>query len=730
MTLIPTREQPPRLAAAMPRPAQFAAAGPTVGMGPRQFLRIIRKRKWLISLTLVLSVAAACAVTYLWGRLAPIYEASAYLKVSPPPETIIEAGRTPIYGKEIIERYKRTWASLVKHQKVWTLALEDPRVTHQDWYARNKQDILEAFDEDIDVTAMPETELIRLSMSGTNKRELPEIVNAVADAFVKFASENPAKERQDQIQRLKEQETLLENQLAALRADIRVARSGAASAALPERQSLVSINLEMLGKQVAEAEIQQAEAAAAMESQKQGSLESHPRVLNALEMDPQLRALESRKMELQTSLENAAQKFQPSHRTVQSLRNVMESTERLIEGRRREVIRNTTEQIDQERQLIYALTTERLADLRERLNKAKANARDLEETLGIVQAKEQQVEDITETLKDIKDAINRYQLLVKAGPGELPEARAVTLLATATEPREPIYPRWSLNVPLGVFFGLALGFGLAFLLELTDTSVKTPSDIARRVDLPLLAMIPHSDDLDEEVEDFRRVALAAPRSPAAEAFRQLRTNLLYSGPAQQRRSLLVTSPAPEDGRTTVVISLAVAMAQAGKRVLVVDANFRQPALAELFPKASPAGLSSALVGQAVWRDAVSPTEVPNLFVMTSGPQPPNPAELFGSEAMRQLVSEMAAEYDQVIFDGSPAMVVADACVLSTQVDGVILVVRAGSNNVGMVQKTSEQLSRIGAHVLGVVLQGVRTTAGGYLRRNYETFYEYQQKVLP
>ena len=250
------------------------------------------------------------------------------------------------------------------------------------------------------------------------------------------------------------------------------------------------------------------------------------------------------------------------------------------------------------------------------------------------------------------------------------------------------------------------------------------------MDLPLLGMIPHSEDLDEEVEDFRQVGLLAPHSPAAEAFRQIRTNLLFSGPDQQRRSLLVTSPAPEDGRTTVVLNLAIAMAQAGKRVLVVDANFRQPALGEIFPKAPPAGLSSALVGQAVWRDVAAPTDVPNLFVIAAGPLPPNPAELLGSEAMRQLVSEMAEEYDQVLFDTAPTMVVADACVLSTRVDGVIVVVRAGSNNVGMVQKTADQLNRVGAHVLGIVLQGVRTTAGGYLRRNYETFYEYHQRALP
>ncbi|MCK4626653.1 MAG: CpsD/CapB family tyrosine-protein kinase, partial [Phycisphaerae bacterium] len=154
-----------------------------------------------------------------------------------------------------------------------------------------------------------------------------------------------------------------------------------------------------------------------------------------------------------------------------------------------------------------------------------------------------------------------------------------------------------------------------------------------------------------------------------------------------------------------------------------------PAVAEMFPQAKDAGLSSALVGQAAWRDVVSTTDVPNLSVITSGPLPPNPTELLGSDSMGKIASEMADEYDQVIFDGSPLMVVADACVLGTQVDGVILVVRAGVSSTGIVQRSADRLNRVGARVLGVVLQGVRSTSGGYLRKNYETFYEYHQKPL-
>jgi capsular exopolysaccharide synthesis family protein len=213
----------------------------------------------------------------------------------------------------------------------------------------------------------------------------------------------------------------------------------------------------------------------------------------------------------------------------------------------------------------------------------------------------------------------------------------------------------------------------------------------------------------------------------SEAFRQIRTCLQFSGPASTQRSMLIVSAQPEDGRTTVALNLAASIARGGRKVLVVDANFRQPAVRKLFPQSKDAGLSNVLVGQATWRELVSEIE-PNLYVMSSGPLPPNPAELLGGEPMRQLIIEMSAQYDQVIFDGAPMLVVSDSRVLATLVDGVVLVVRAGANTHGMVQRAKDMLQQVGARMMGAVLNGVRATAGGYLRKSYETFYDYHEQA--
>jgi capsular exopolysaccharide synthesis family protein len=225
-------------------------------------------------------------------------------------------------------------------------------------------------------------------------------------------------------------------------------------------------------------------------------------------------------------------------------------------------------------------------------------------------------------------------------------------------------------------------------------------------------------------------SLTVPNSLISESFRQIRTNVMFSGPSESRKVLLVTSPSPDDGRSTVAVNLAATMTAGGRKVLLVDANFRQPAVGTLFGNCPDGGLSSALVGEGKWEELIAEVE-PGLWVMGAGPLPPNPAELLDSEQMRQLLTEMSGQFDQVIIDGPPSIVVSDANILAGQSDGVILVVRAGDNTYGLVQRCRDNLERIGAHILGAVLNGVRVSAGGYLRRNYTTFYDYHaQGKLP
>lgn len=740
MTIIQTREQLPRPAGAIGKP--FLHGGAPAGMTPRDIWRIILKRKWLIILSFVICSAVTATVTLTWWWFARGYTAEALLAVSPPPVTMMQVV-TPQYTKDVIERNKRSQAALVKHQGVLIEAAKDKRIRGDDatagkkkWFQKHRKHIYEELDDEIKVSPMPETNFIRLSMTGTERDELANIVNAMADAFVNYTRRIARGRREGKQGKLEGEKKTLIKRRDAIRRQLAAEKMNKSIAAMQGRQSTIATELQRLTQQINDAEMELSTADLGLkayeEALKDGSIVDDPQILQAMEFDYTLRSLKANKAELETQLHNVIQKFGPKHRQVRDVNGMIQAIKSQIKAQEKIVIDTQVKAMGMIRNMQRGAAAGQLFDLRKRLDKAQSAARDLERSLGNIDAYTQEIDEIQKSLAKIDTRVRDLRMLGFRPGEESSETGPVTVEAYATEPREDQWtqPNIGLLIPIGVVLGLVIGFGLAFMLEFMDTSVKSPSDLARRVDLPMLGMVPHFDDLDEDIGDFRRAVMLAPHSPVAEAFRQIRTNLLFSGPQQQRRSLLVTSPTPKNGRTSVTMNLATSMAQAGRRVLVVDANFRRPAIAEMFPQANEAGLSSVLVGQAAWRDVVSPTDVPNLSVITSGPMPPNPSELLGSDITSKIISEMAAEYDQVVFDGSPLMVVADACVLGRQVDGVILVVRAGFNSTGIVRQTAERLSRVGAHVFGVVLQGVRTTSGGYLRKNYETFYEYHQKSLP
>jgi non-specific protein-tyrosine kinase len=210
------------------------------------------------------------------------------------------------------------------------------------------------------------------------------------------------------------------------------------------------------------------------------------------------------------------------------------------------------------------------------------------------------------------------------------------------------------------------------------------------------------------------ITLAEPRSPEAEAYRSLRTNLDFARPGETVRTILVSAPAPDAGASTALANLAVVSAQAGRRVVVVDCDLRRPAQHELFGLANDAGVTTALAGAGAV-EAVAPQEtgVDGLRVLTSGPVPPNPAELLSSVRMQALVERLAGEADTVLFDAPPVVAVTDAAVLAPRLDGVLLVLAAGRSRRDHAARARELLDKVGAQVLGVVLTGVEPDTAGY-----------------
>jgi capsular exopolysaccharide synthesis family protein len=274
---------------------------------------------------------------------------------------------------------------------------------------------------------------------------------------------------------------------------------------------------------------------------------------------------------------------------------------------------------------------------------------------------------------------------------------------------------------IGGAIGLTLAATLAFLLEYLNDTLKTPGDIARVLELPVIGFVAEIQG-DKE----RPYVAEQPRSPIAEAFRSLRTNLEFAAVEKPLRSVLVTSVGSGEGKTTTATNLAIAMAQGGKRVVLLDADLRRPRIHRFFNLSNRVGLSEVFRDHVKLEDALQQTIVGGLSVITSGSIPPNPAELLGSEKMTNILDQLLAATDVVIID-SPPFLVADASVLAAKVDGVLLVIQPGKTNANAAMAMQEQLQRGSARIVGVTLNRIpRRRAyyyGGY-RYYYSPYYAY------
>lgn len=204
-----------------------------------------------------------------------------------------------------------------------------------------------------------------------------------------------------------------------------------------------------------------------------------------------------------------------------------------------------------------------------------------------------------------------------------------------------------------------------------------------------------------------------PKSPAAEAFRTLRTNLQFAGLDRPLRTLLITSAGPGEGKTTISANLAVAVAQSGSKVILMGADLRKPSVHETLHISNAVGVTSVLTGHVTWEEALQPTDVPGLYLLPAGPIPPNPAELLASKRMNELIDQLKEASDLLIIDAPPVIAVTDAGVLSRLVDGTLLVVSAGITPREIAKAAKEQLQQVGARLLGIVVNRLNEESGYY-----------------
>ena len=308
---------------------------------------------------------------------------------------------------------------------------------------------------------------------------------------------------------------------------------------------------------------------------------------------------------------------------------------------------------------------------------------------------------------------------------------SVRIVDWAKPPKDPIKPRKKMNVLMGMMVGFGLGVGITFLREYLDNSLKTIEDV-ERMGFPVLGSIPfitaekissNGNGVNGDIRriESRLVTHFAPKSPISEAYRTLRTNIQYAKADSPITSFLVTSSGPGEGKSTTVANLAITFAQMGTRTLLVDTDLRRPVLHGIFGQPRNDGLTNILVGRTTLQQAIKPTQVDDLFLVTSGTLPPNPSELLTSQMMEQFLREANDQFDIVLLDTPPVIAVTDAAVLSRKVDGIVLVMRSAHTERDIIMRSRGLLEKVNAKLLGVLVNGLQVNN---MYGSYYNYYEY------
>jgi len=436
--------------------------------------------------------------------------------------------------------------------------------------------------------------------------------------------------------------------------------------------------------------------------------------------DGQIQALENQKASLATEYASLSQRFRDDYPAIVELQSRITEIDSQIAERQQDIIEDVLAEYRNLEAEIAALETageereQAVLDLSQQSVQYNILRREFETNRGLYDGMLQRLREIG----------------VASGAQE----NNISLIDSALRPSSPYLPNTQKNILTALALGLAIGVGLVLILEFLDTTIRRTEDVEQLVGRPVLGLIPMVKLKEQKMKTSATQKLqdravshyseVHPKSAVSEAFRSLRTSLMFSTPQGMPKTLLVTSPGAGEGKTTNTINLATVMAQNGARVLVIDADLRKPRLHRDFGVPHAPGLTNRIAGgqsSASEQSAIVPTSVENLFIMPSGNQAPNPAEMLSSERMQKIISMASRAFDHVIIDSAPVLGLADALILSRCVDGVIMVVSAGKTAKDTIKVSTRRMAQVQAPLLGVVLNQVDLDSPDYA---YYTQYYY------
>lgn len=696
-------------------PLPPAAFEPIPEANPREYGRILLRRKWVVLSALLL--AATGSLLYTWQAQRQ-YAAASKVYVRKP-DGLLSFTEYTLYAGQI---NPNTQIALIKTRPVVQRAVEALN-------AGGKRNLtVDAVMTALRVEAIPNTELIQIAVHWSDPEIARDIANEMAEAFVGYRTEVARKSQVETLdfldKNLKKAKADLTRSEAALQKFLEQTGFSLASSRVASDQQAQLDRLSQRRAELTSARIDLAMARIALGAVS-ARLEQQNRLLATLDPD----TVRDNELLGRTRLELAAREAELAQArarlTPEGVRQLHPGLEEQVQSLRARLDRQLRAAarggVDLELQQKLSAQRDQLAS---EVEKQTARVEKLAEAVRALDAERRRLPALARQYSRLlldKEANEKMYTLLRQKQKETEISRVSQLgnaevVERAVTNPVPVWPRPRQNLFFALAFGLMLGLAAAFLFEYLDDSLATAEDVERYLHLPTLGSIPMIKE-----PEYRLLSRVNPRSGLAEGYRMIRSSVAFASVDEPLTTLMVTSAGPGEGKSMMAANLAIVHAQKGMQVLLVDCDLRRPSQQKLFKLSGAIGFTNLLLGTATLQEAAQEVGVENLRVLTSGPLPPNPAEMLESARARAVLEELKRHADLVIFDTPPCVALSDPVVLATQVAGVLLVIESGGTNRNAAAQAVYHLAAAKANLLGVILNKVDAR-----RQGYHTYYYHQQ----
>ncbi|MFN3388538.1 MAG: GumC family protein [Allosphingosinicella sp.] len=665
--------------------------------------RIITKWWWLIAAIAIACLLAAIAISLM---ITPEYKASSTIEVNPEGVQVVEMGELES-GRVGDREFLNTQVGLLRSESL------AQRVARSANLANNENVVSQELPRDqreriaagmlmgsVQVEPQRESRLITIGVESTDPQLAAQVANAYAENFIhatlerryeatSFARDFLQRRIAAVKQRLEESERALVD-YAQQQGIITLNVDGGSGSTPGAEQTIDAASLVSMNEALSQARAERI-AAEQRYRQSSGAAATASVISNST-----VQVLQQQRAQLEAEYQQKLGIYKPDFPEMVQLRNRIDTLANEIAAQSRQVAGSASSTLRAD----YEAAVARENALQARVNGLKAGLLDLRERSIQYTILQREVD----TNRSLYDALlQRFKEVgVAGGVGQ----NVVSIVDRAQVPGAPFKPNLPLNIAIGLFIGLLLGFGTAFAIEWIDDTIKVPDDLTAKLGISPLGVIPavgKNVTVREQLED--------PRSQVSEAYHSVRTALQFSTDHGVPRSLLVTSTRASEGKSSTALALSQTLASLGASVLLVDADLRKPTFRG--PTASSQGLSSLLAGSSTAAECIHPTQVDRLFLLPSGPIPPNPAELLSSGRLREILEDVLTRFDHVVIDGPPVLGLADAPLLASGTEGTLMVIEAGSIRRAAALNAVNRLRAADARLMGGILTKFKATKVGY-----------------